>query len=49
MPVDAPTHHVIASSAARVREVAERITALQAVRFRHPHILQGDLAILDHL
>ena len=31
------------------RGVAERVAALQAVRFRHAAVLQRDLAVLDHL
>ena len=31
------------------RGVAERVAALEAVRFRHPAVLQRDLAVLDDL
>ena len=40
-PVPGQTQHA--------RGVAERIATLQAVRFRHPAVVQGDLAVLDHL
>src|SRR6202041_1279507 len=31
------------------RRIAEGVAALQAVRLRYPHVLQRDLAVLDHL
>src|SRR5260370_32172141 len=43
-----PTHHV-SRHPQHSCGIAERIAALQAVRFRHPYILQRDLAVLDHL
>src|SRR5258707_1947479 len=43
-----PTHHV-SRHPQHACGIAERIAALQAVRFRQPYILQGDLAVLDHL
>src|SRR5260370_1255720 len=43
-----PTHHV-SRHPQHACGIAERIAALQAVRLGYPHILQGDLAVLDHL
>src|SRR5882672_5103971 len=43
-----PTHHV-SRHPQHACGIAERIAALQAVRFRHPYILQRNLAVLDHL
>ena len=43
-----PTHHV-PRHPQHARGVAERIAALQAVRFRNPHVLQRDLAVLHDL
>ena len=43
-----PAHHV-ARHPQHARGIAERVAALQAVRFRHPHVLERDLAVLDHL
>ncbi len=42
-----PTHHV-ARHSQHPRCVAERVTALQAIRLRHPHIRQGDLSVLNN-
>src|SRR6266478_1575786 len=43
-----PTHHV-SRHPQHARGIAERIAALQAVRFRHSHVFHRDLAVLDHL
>ncbi len=43
-----PTDHV-PRHAQHTRGVAERIATLQPVRFRHAHVLQRDLAVLDDL
>src|SRR6266852_374504 len=43
-----PAHHV-SRHPQHAGGIAERIAALQAVRFRHPYVLQRDLAVLDHL
>src|SRR4029077_5236155 len=42
-----PTHHV-PRHAQHARGITERVAGLQTVRFRHPHVLEGDLAVLDH-
>ena len=47
MPVG-PTHHVPCHPQ-HACGIAERIAALQAVRFRNSHVLQRNLAVLDHL
>src|SRR5277367_1807580 len=41
--------HGVACHLQHLRGVAERVAALEAVRFRHPDILQRDVAVLDDL
>ena len=41
--------HGVACHLQHLRGVAERVAALETVRFRHPNVLQRDVAVLDDL